>query len=98
MINARSGTAGQKPSFRTALKHRRCIVPANGFYEWQAVDGKKHPFYIKLKDTWNVMVKILVSFKSCVGFLLTREGDWRASRIVVCRTYKDRIGRLYDGK
>jgi len=50
MINARSETVDQKPSFRTALKHRRCIVPASGFYEWQAVEGKKHPLYIKLKD------------------------------------------------
>jgi len=50
MINARSETVDQKPSFRTALKHRRCIVPASGFYEWQEVGGKKHPLYIKLKD------------------------------------------------
>jgi len=51
MINARSETVDQKPSFRTALKHRRCIVPASGFYEWQEVGGKKHPLYIKLKDS-----------------------------------------------
>ena len=50
MINARSETVDSKPSFRAALKDRRCIVPANGFYEWQEVDGKKHPLYIKLKD------------------------------------------------
>ena len=50
MINARSETVDQKPSFKNSLKHRRCIVPANGFYEWQDVDGKKHPLYIKLKD------------------------------------------------
>jgi len=50
MINARSETVDQKPSFRTALKHRRCIVPASGFYEWQSVEGKKHPLYIKLSD------------------------------------------------
>ena len=50
MINARSETVDQKPSFKSAIKHRRCIVPANGFYEWQEVEGKKHPLYIKLKD------------------------------------------------
>ena len=50
MINARSETVDQKPSFKSALKHRRCIIPANGFYEWQEVGGKKHPLYIKLKD------------------------------------------------
>lgn len=50
MINARSETVDTKPAFRAALKHRRCIIPANGFYEWQEVAGKKHPLYLKLKD------------------------------------------------
>jgi putative SOS response-associated peptidase YedK len=50
MINARSETVDEKPSFKSALKHRRCIIPASGYYEWQEVGGKKHPLYIKLKD------------------------------------------------
>jgi len=50
MINARSETVDEKPSFRSALKHRRCIVPASGFYEWQKVGTKKQPYYITLKD------------------------------------------------
>jgi putative SOS response-associated peptidase YedK len=50
MINARSETVDQKPAFRTAIRFRRCIIPASGFYEWQKVEGKKHPFYITLKD------------------------------------------------
>lgn len=50
MINARSETVDEKPSFRSSLKQRRCIVPASGFYEWQAVAGRKHPLYIKLRD------------------------------------------------
>lgn len=50
LFNTRSETVDQKPSFRTAIKHRRCIVPASGFYEWQEIGGKKHPLYIKLKD------------------------------------------------
>lgn len=50
MINARSETVDVKPAFRKALKHRRCIIPANGFYEWEVVDGKKKPLYVKMKD------------------------------------------------
>jgi putative SOS response-associated peptidase YedK len=50
MINARSETAHEKPSFRQALKSRRCIVPANGFYEWQKSGKEKIPHYIRFRD------------------------------------------------
>lgn len=50
MINARSETVDQKSAFKNALKDRRCIIPASGFYEWQKVGTKKQPYYITLKD------------------------------------------------
>jgi putative SOS response-associated peptidase YedK len=50
MINARSETVHEKPSFRHAIKYQRCIVPASGFYEWCRVDGSKQPWYIRLKN------------------------------------------------
>lgn len=43
LINARSETVLEKPSFRAALKYRRCLVPADGFYEWQGPAGDKRP-------------------------------------------------------
>ena len=46
MINARSETAADKPSFRAAFKRRRCLIPASGFYEWQKTNGAKQPQYI----------------------------------------------------
>ena len=46
MINARAETLTEKPSFRTAFKRRRCLIPADGFYEWQGPAGSKQPFYI----------------------------------------------------
>ena len=47
LINARGETVSEKPSFRFAFKHRRCIIPVSGFYEWQKLDGTKQPWYIK---------------------------------------------------
>ena len=50
-INARSEEVAGKPAFREALKRRRCLVPADGFYEWQRIDEKtKQPFAIALKS------------------------------------------------
>jgi putative SOS response-associated peptidase YedK len=50
LINARSETVEEKPSFREAFKRRRCIIPADGFYEWQRMGSRKQPFYFRLKD------------------------------------------------
>jgi len=50
MINARSETAADKPAFRSAFRQRRCLVLADGFYEWQKSDGRKQPYYIHRAD------------------------------------------------
>ncbi len=50
LINARSETAASKPAFRSAFRQRRCLIPADGFYEWQKVGRKKQPFWIRLPD------------------------------------------------
>ncbi|GAB4234353.1 MAG: SOS response-associated peptidase [Deltaproteobacteria bacterium] len=50
MINARAETASEKPSFRSAFRNRRCLVPADGFFEWRKVDRGKLPFYIRMRS------------------------------------------------
>ena len=50
MINARSEEAAAKPAFRESLKRRRCLVPADGFYEWQKIGKAKQPYCFQLKD------------------------------------------------
>jgi putative SOS response-associated peptidase YedK len=48
--NARSETVATKPSYRSALKRRRCLIPTNGFYEWKRTEKHKQPYYIYRED------------------------------------------------
>jgi putative SOS response-associated peptidase YedK len=50
LINARSETVAEKPAFRAAFRRRRCLVVADGFYEWQKQNGTKQPYFIRLRD------------------------------------------------
>ena len=52
LINARAETIATKPAFRSAIKRRRCLIPTDGFYEWQAVAGQKakQPYHITVRD------------------------------------------------
>lgn len=63
MINAKAETIAEKPSYRDSFKHKRCIIPADGFYEWEQTDEGKQPYRFTLKgdalfgfagiwDTW----------------------------------------------
>ncbi|MGE0629918.1 MAG: SOS response-associated peptidase [Hyphomicrobiaceae bacterium] len=47
LFSARAETAAEKPSFRGAFRHRRCLVPANGYYEWTGKSGARRPFLVR---------------------------------------------------
>lgn len=51
MINARGETVAEKPSFRQAFRRRRCLIPADGFYEWKGPAGHKQPYFITCRHT-----------------------------------------------
>ena len=84
MINARSETVAAKPSFRTAFKWRRCLILADGFYEWKGVKGNKQPMFLTLPDgrpfafaglweDWDNRGKEPTAYRSCS--ILTREAS-----------------------
>ena len=84
LINARSETVATKPSFRTAFKERRCLIPSNGFYEWKGSKGQKQPMFLTLPDgnpfafaglweIWDNKGKEETPYRSCT--ILTREAS-----------------------
>ena len=50
LINARAETVQEKPSFRSAFRSRRCLIPANGWFEWRRSGRNKHPFFLALEN------------------------------------------------
>jgi putative SOS response-associated peptidase YedK len=50
LINARSETLLEKPAFKNAFKRRRCLIPADGYYEWHTSDNRKRPYFIHRRD------------------------------------------------
>ncbi len=81
LVNARSETAASKPAFRAAFRHRRCLVVADGFYEWQVIDGRRQPCYFSLHSggpfgfagLWERWDKQGEPLETCT--ILTREAD-----------------------
>ena len=50
MINARAESLAEKPAFRASLQRRRCLVAADGYYEWQTIGRSKQPYFIRFRD------------------------------------------------
>jgi putative SOS response-associated peptidase YedK len=51
LINARADSVVDKPAFRAAMRRRRCLIPADGFYEWRDIGGRKQPYFVRLKKS-----------------------------------------------
>jgi len=84
MINARSETVAAKPSFRMAFKWRRCLILADGFYEWKGKKGDRQPMFLALPgghplafaglwEAWDNRGKEPIAYRSCS--ILTREAS-----------------------
>ena len=50
LINARAETIQEKPAFKNAIRRRRCLIPADGYYEWHTSDQRKRPYFIHRRD------------------------------------------------
>jgi len=89
MINARLETAAEKPSFRRAWAKRRCLLPADGYYEWYSGEGPKQPFYIHRPDGHSLAMAGLYEF--------WKDGDdWLVTTCVLTTDAPDELGRIHD--
>lgn len=72
LINARVETAARRPAFRDAYRQRRCLVPADGFYEWRRKDGRREPFWYHHADgSLLVMAGVFTSLEAPAFTILT---------------------------
>jgi putative SOS response-associated peptidase YedK len=84
-INARAETLLERPLFRESFARRRCLLPADGFYEWRTQAGRKQPYFIALRDGGVL----------AMAGLWTRNGDERTCAIITTRA-NGVVGQLHD--
>ncbi len=83
LINARSETAAEKPAFRNALRKRRCLIPASGFYEWKREGRQRQPYYFTLTNEapmalaglWEIWKSTAGAWKTTCCILTTRANE-----------------------
>ncbi|MFZ3264225.1 MAG: SOS response-associated peptidase [Terriglobales bacterium] len=91
MINARSETASTKPAFRDAMKSRRCLIPADGFYEWMRTDKAKQPYCFEVNDGQ------LFAFRRTVGSRWRDpSGNWVKSCSILTTTANALTSAVHD--
>jgi putative SOS response-associated peptidase YedK len=89
-INARLETAAGKPAFRQAWKHRRCLVPASGYYEWRPQDGVRQPYWIHPADG------PLLMFAGLWERWRQPDGDWLESFAILTTAAAGALATLHD--
>lgn len=92
LINARAETVAAKPAFRKAFDHRRCLLPADGFYEWwdPGRPGRaKQPFFVRPRDGGLLAMAGLYEFWKA-------EDDWLVTTAVLTTDAPDDVGRIHE--
>ncbi|MEV6985113.1 SOS response-associated peptidase [Sphaerisporangium sp. NPDC051017] len=97
MINARVETLTEKPSFRKAFAQRRCLLPADGYYEWYRADKKtKQPYFIHPEDGGVMAMAGLYEFWKDRARADDDPLKWLVTCTVITRSAEDHLGRIHD--
>lgn len=91
LINARAETVNEKPAFRGAFRYRRCLVPADGFYEWKAEAGRKQPWRVVRRDRAPFAMAGLWEVWEGTG-----EGSWLETFSIVTTEANAAIADIHD--
>lgn len=92
MINAKAETITERPSFKALFKNKRCLIPANGFYEWKKEGNKKTPFYIFLKDN------SLFSMAGLYDEWITPKNEKLLSFTIITTKANELVDEIHDKK
>lgn len=89
-INARAETVDTRPAFRGPFRHHRCLIPADGYYEWQAVDKGKQPWFIRSTDVQPM------AFAGLYDIWTSPEGDQLRSATIIVTAANDTTREIHD--
>jgi putative SOS response-associated peptidase YedK len=90
LVNARGESVNEKPAFRNAMKRRRCLFPADGFYEWTSAGGRKHPYCVRAKDGGPI------AFAGLWETWMGPNGEETETAAIVTTTASREIASLHD--
>jgi len=100
MINARAETVSEKPAFRNAFARRRCLLPADGYYEWQkppvGTKGPKQPYFICRPDHGQLAFAGIYEFWRDRSLPREDPGGWLWTAAVITTTAPDELGEIHD--
>jgi putative SOS response-associated peptidase YedK len=96
MINARAETVAVKPAFRGAFARRRCIIPADGYYEWQTSGKTKQPFYIYRTDGGILAFAGIYELRQDESVPPDGARAWLWTAAIITTDATDEIGRIHD--
>jgi putative SOS response-associated peptidase YedK len=98
MINARIETAAEKPAFREAFAKRRCLLPADGFYEWYTPEGTKakQPFFIRRRGGGTLAMAGLYEFWRDPEAPRNEPSAWLRTCTILTTTATDAVGHIHD--
>jgi putative SOS response-associated peptidase YedK len=90
MINARAESVSEKPAFRAAFKHRHCLIPASGFFEWDHKTQTNQPYFIKRKDS-NIL-----AFAGLWEHWKGEDGETVESCTIITTAANRIVGKIHD--